>query len=85
MKRKQKQAPKEDWVETDLPVVGVLKNCRQISETHWEGTDVDGAVLQVQGIMPTKKRLIASLPRRVPIRNGWGHTGCGLIRLIPAA
>ena len=41
MKRKQRPAPKEDWIETDLPVVGALKNCRQISKTHWEGIDAE--------------------------------------------
>jgi hypothetical protein len=80
-----KQAPKEDWIETDLPVVSTLKNCRQISKTHWEGIDVDGAILRVQGTMPAKRRLLVSLRRLVPFRTGGGYTAYGFVRLILAA
>jgi hypothetical protein len=84
-KRRQRRAPKEDWIETDFPVVGVVKDCRQISKTHWEGIDVEGTVLRVRGILPAKKRLIVPLGRCVPLRTGWGYTDHGLVRLIPAA
>jgi hypothetical protein len=85
MKPKQRQAPKEDWVAADFPVVGELKDCRQISKTHWEGIDVDGVILHVRGMMPAKTRLVIPLGRLVPIRTGWGYTDHGLVRLIPAA
>lgn len=85
MKRKQRPPPEEDWIAADLPVVGELRNCRQISETHWEGVDVDGAILRVQGVMPAKKRLLVSLRRLVPLRTVMGYTAHGLIRLILAA
>jgi hypothetical protein len=86
MKRKQRRpAPEEDWIAADLPVVGELKNCRQISKTHWEGVDVDGAILRVQGIMPANKRLLVPLRRRVPLRTGGGYTAHGIVRLILAA
>ena len=60
---------------TDLPVVGEIRECRQISATHWEGIDAaNGALLQVRGAMPEKLRLLAF------------HQGAlvGTIRLIPA-
>jgi hypothetical protein len=85
IKRKQRPAPQEDWVGADFPVVGELKDCRQISKTHWEGIDVDGTILHVRGMMPAKKRLLVALGRCVPLRTGWGYADHGLIRLIPAA
>jgi hypothetical protein len=76
MAKRRKQA-KPDWIETDLPVVGEIRNCRQISEAHWEGVDAaNGALLQVRGVMPEKLRLLAFHQ---------GATLVGTIRLIPAA
>jgi hypothetical protein len=88
MKRKQRrrrQAPKEDWVAADFPVVGALRDCRQVSKTHWEGIDVDGVVLHVRGVMPAKMRVLVALGRCVPIRTGMGYTDHGIVHLIPAA
>lgn len=31
--------PPEDWIVKELPIVGELKGCRQISADHWQGTD----------------------------------------------
>jgi hypothetical protein len=78
-KQKQTLMPKKDWIETDLPVVGELRDCRQISETYWQGVYADGTVLQVRGIMPAKRRLL------VPLRNDGGYPDYGLLRLVPAA
>jgi hypothetical protein len=73
-----KWAIEEGWVEENLPVVGELKNCRQLSKGEWEGTDVDGTIYRVKGKMP--KHLIAPLRRLVSFRKSWGYTAAGLIR-----
>jgi hypothetical protein len=56
-----------------LPVVGEIRECRQISATCWEGIDAaNGALLQVRGAMPEKLRLLAF------------HQGATLVRDHPA-
>jgi len=76
-KRKPAEKVEPDWIATDLPVVGEIKDCRQISATRWEGIDAaNGVLLQVRGVMPEKLRLLAFHQ---------GATLVGTIRLIPAA
>ncbi len=46
---RREQVPAKDWMETDLPVVGELTECRQIFPAYWEGVHADGSVIQVRG------------------------------------
>jgi len=74
----------ETWkIEDDLPIVSELKNCRQLSDDHWQGTDVDGSIIDVRGgCMP--KYLLAEL-WRLPVRKrSWGKAHYGLIRVTSA-
>jgi hypothetical protein len=64
-------------------VVGELKDCRQISETHWQGILPDGTTLQVQGTM--RQEALACPAWRVLLRAGMERIQLGFIRLIPAA
>jgi hypothetical protein len=74
----------EDFMGELCPVVGEVRDCRQITATHWEGIDVDGTVIRVCGTLPEKMRLVVPLKRFVRFRTEWGATAYGLIRLIPA-
>jgi hypothetical protein len=57
------QPRQRNWVENELPIVGELKDCYQLSKDRWQGTDVDGAIIRVTGgRMP--KYLIVSLRKR---------------------
>jgi hypothetical protein len=74
---KKRRPVEPDWIAADLPVVGEIKDCRQISKTHWEGIDAaNDALLRVRGVMPEKLRLLAFHQGVIPV---------GTIRLIPAA
>ena len=53
--------------------VGELRDCRQLSEDHWQGIDVDGAILDVRGGLVPEHLLAVR-----------GCTAVGLIRLIRA-
>ncbi len=82
-KRKKHREP-ENWIENDLPVIGELKDCRQLNDDHWQGTDVDGTIIDVRGgRMP--KYLVVRTRRFLSFRNGGGLADCGIIRLVPAA
>jgi len=49
-----------EWRDDDWPVVGELKDCRQLSDDHWQGTHADGTIIDVHGgRMP--ERLIVPL------------------------
>jgi hypothetical protein len=54
----------------------LLRNCRQLSADHWQGTRPDGALFDIRGgAMPPKQRLLVfNNDERL----------VGLIRLIPA-
>ncbi len=68
---KKKKQQQSSWDE--LPVVGELKDCRQLSADHWQGTDVDGVIVDIYGgLIPN--RLLALK----------GSTVVGLIRLTRA-
>jgi hypothetical protein len=42
-----------------LPIVSTLKDCRQLSKDHWQGTHPDGALFDMRGgVMPPKQRLL---------------------------
>ena len=52
MTRKTKKSPTpfdNEWLGAKLPIVSTLKDCRQLSEDHWQGIDVDGAIVDVKG------------------------------------
>ena len=67
--------------ERELPILGELTDCRQISNDCWRGTDVDSTVLEVRGgAMP--RYLIGDARRMMPCRHGFTHYG--IIRVIPA-
>jgi hypothetical protein len=73
-RRQEKQRRHETWMENNLPFVGELRDCRQLTDDHWQGTDIDGVVLDIRGgRMP--KYLLAPLGRHVPLRKEWGYTG----------
>jgi len=68
----------------DLPIVGELKDCRQLSDDHWQGTDVDGTVLEVHGgRMP--KSFIVDLWRQSFRKRSWGTARYGRILVTPKA
>jgi hypothetical protein len=64
-----------EWL-GDLPIVGTIKDCRQLAEDHWQGIDTaNGAAVDVRGgAIPPRLRLLAIVGGQV----------VGLIRLIPA-
>jgi hypothetical protein len=69
--------------EDEYPIVGELRDCRQLSDDHWQGTDVDGTIIDVRG-GPMPKYLVVPLRQRRPIRNGWGYSSIGMIRMTRA-
>jgi hypothetical protein len=67
-----------EWLGLKLPVLFKLRDCRKLSEDHWQGTHPDGALFDIRGgAMPPKQRLLV-------FDKNDGHLA-GLIRLIPAA
>jgi hypothetical protein len=78
MAKRRKQAMKResgafdnDWLGTKLPVVSTIKDCRQLSEDHWQGIDIaNGTTVDLKG----RLRLLASVGGQV----------VGFIRVIPA-
>jgi hypothetical protein len=40
-----RQRESEQWNDDELPIVGELRECRQLSDDHWQGIDVDGTIL----------------------------------------
>jgi hypothetical protein len=45
-----RKKPVKRWsLKDDLPVVGELKDCRQLSADHWQGVDADGTIIDVHG------------------------------------
>jgi hypothetical protein len=81
MARKKQEKP---WkLEDDLPIVSELKDCRQLSDDHWQGVDVDGTILDVRGgRMP--EYLIAQLWHLPFRKRSWGDASYGLIRVTRA-
>jgi hypothetical protein len=80
MTRKTKKSPTpfdNEWLGAKLPIVSTLKDCRQLSEDHWQGIDTaNGATVDVRGgLIPEKLRLLAFVGGQI----------VGFIRLIPAA
>jgi hypothetical protein len=68
-----KKRKKRDWIGEELPIVAELKDCRQLSDDHWQGIDFDGTLVDVKGgRMP--KRLLAFR----------GGALVGIIRVTPA-
>jgi hypothetical protein len=66
-----------------LPVVGEFKDCRQISDDHWQGINVDGTIIDVRGgLMPPYLIVATGQMRSLP--NEWGFSHWGIIRLIKA-
>ena len=65
-----------NWLGTELPVVGTLKDCRQLSKDHWQAIDAaNGAIVDIKGgPIPKRLRLLAIVGGQI----------VGLIRLIPA-
>jgi len=65
-----------EWLGLKPPVLFLLRNCRQLSADHWQGTRPDGALFDIRGgAMPPKQRLLVfNNDERL----------VGLIRLIPA-
>jgi hypothetical protein len=67
-----------------LPVVGEFRDCRQLSDDHWQGVDVDGAVIDVQGgAMPPY--VIVDTRQWRPLLSEWGFSHYGIIRVSRAA
>jgi hypothetical protein len=66
-----------DWLGAKLPVVGEIRDCRQLAGDHWQGIDAaNGAIVDVKcGSIPPRLRLLAFMQGQV----------VGFIRLIPAA
>lgn len=81
--RQRQQRESEAWNQAHMSIVGELKDCRQLSDDHWQGIDVDGVILDVKG-GPMPKYLFAPLPGYVPYRDAWGWTCWGIIRLTRA-
>lgn len=70
--------------ENEWPIVGEFKDCRQLSDDHWQGIDVDGTIVDVRGgLMP--KYLVIDTGQLRRTRIGWGYTSVGMIRLVRAA
>jgi hypothetical protein len=70
-------------IEDDLPLVGELKDCRQLSDDRWQGTDVDGVIVEVRGgAMPPY--LVVDTGQMRPLPNEGGFTHLGIIRLTRA-
>jgi hypothetical protein len=57
----------------ELPVVGELRECRQLAADHWQGIDEDGAIIDVHGGLMPAEYIIRS-----------GLAGMGIVRLIHA-
>jgi hypothetical protein len=76
MAKKQRQAFDNEWLGAKLPIVSTIKDCRQISDDHWQGVDTaNGVTVDVRGgAIPEKLRLLAFVGGQV----------VGFIRLIPA-
>jgi hypothetical protein len=56
-----------------------------VSDDHWQGTDVDGTLIDVKG-GPLRRYLLCSTGGKLlPYRDAGGFTHVGIIRLIPAA
>jgi hypothetical protein len=67
-----------------LPVVGEFRDCRQLSDDHWQGVDVDGTIIAVKGgRMPPY--VIVDTRQWRPLSNEWGVSHYGIIRVIRAA
>jgi hypothetical protein len=47
--QRQERQDEPDWIGDDLPVVGELKECRQLAEDEREGVDVDGSISRLEG------------------------------------
>jgi hypothetical protein len=47
--RRRQQQKHRQWIESELLIVGELQNFRQFSDDHWQGTDVDGSIIDVKG------------------------------------
>ena len=46
----------------DLPVIGELKDCRQLSADHWQGIDANGVIIDVHGGPMPAEYIIRSEP-----------------------
>ena len=78
-------AKRKRWkLSDDLPVVGELQDCRQLSDDHWRGTTEDGTIFDVHGGKMPEEYVLVALGCLVPICNSWGYTGHGIVRLVPA-
>jgi hypothetical protein len=71
-KRKQTAKYERDWVD-DMPVVFVLKDCRQLSENNWQGPGPDGTIHDIKG---------GSIPERLRLFAIVGGQIVGIVRLI---
>jgi hypothetical protein len=76
MTKKPKKQPAVRWEQwtDELPIVGEIKDCRQLSKNHWRGIDVaNGELIDVHG---------GAMPRRLLAVRGWRPVG--LICVTPA-
>ena len=79
-----RRAQEKRWkLEDDLPIVSELRDCRQISEDHWQGVDVDGSIVDVRG-GPMPEYLVGQLWPLRERKRSWGNARYGLIRLVRA-
>jgi hypothetical protein len=82
-RQRRKKTPRFKLADT-LPVVGEFRDCRQLTDDHWRGTDVDGTIIDVQGgAMPPYVIIDTRQLRPLPNEGGFSHYG--IIRVIRAA
>ena len=82
-RQRRKKTPRFKLADT-LPVVGEFRDCRQLSDDHWQGVDVDGTIIAVKGgRMPPY--VIVDTRQWRPLSNEWGVSHYGIIRVIRAA
>ena len=81
-RQRRKKIPQFKLADT-LPIVGEFRDCRQLTDDRWQGTDVDGTVINVRGgLIPPY--LIVETGQMRPLPNEWGFSHLGIIRLIRA-